>query len=126
MIDASIPLKDRLLIELLRGAVLWTIWLERNRLCFNVSSPSSIKVIGTKIIALTQFWCKSKEDDSFSKLNLIIPFTVKNLPDLLLMEEIRSPAMTPALDLLGQGSGDGNPPYPMSGVEDEDEDLLDL
>ena len=29
LIDASIPLKDRLLVELLRGVVLWTIWLEK-------------------------------------------------------------------------------------------------
>ena len=54
-----------------------------------------------------------------------MPFDVKNLPDLLLLEEERSPDTTQALDLLVQGSGDGNPPSPMSGDE-EDEDLLDL
>jgi hypothetical protein len=125
LIDASIPFKDRLLIELLRGAVLWIIWLERNRLCFNDSTPCSIKILGTKIISLTQFWCQSRGDDYFFKLNLIMPFDVKDLPDLLLLEEARSPEPIQALDLLVQGSGDGNPPSPMSGDE-EDEDLLDL
>ena len=55
-----------------------------------------------------------------------MPFDVKNLPDLLPMEEVSNPDMTSALDLVVQGSGDGNPPYPMSGDEEEDEDLLDL
>ena len=126
MIDASIPFKDRLLIELLRGAVLWIIWLERNRLCFNDSTPCSIRCIGTKIISLTQFWYQSRGDDYFLKLNLIMSFDVKDLPDLLLLEVDRSPEPTQALDLLVQGSGDGNPPYPMFGDEEEDEDLLDL
>lgn len=29
ILDASIPLKDKLLLEMIRGAVLWVIWLEK-------------------------------------------------------------------------------------------------
>ena len=55
-----------------------------------------------------------------------MPFDVKNLPDHLPLEEVRNPDTTQALDLVVQGSGDGNTPYPMSGDAEEDENLLDL
>jgi zinc-binding in reverse transcriptase len=35
IIDSCIPLKDKVLIELIRGAVCWTIWLKRNNVIFN-------------------------------------------------------------------------------------------
>ena len=54
-----------------------------------------------------------------------MPFDVKDLPDFLLLEVERSPESIQALAPLVQGSGDGNPPSPMSGNE-EDDDLLDL
>lgn len=34
ILDAGIPLKDRRLLELVRSAVLWSVWLERNRVFF--------------------------------------------------------------------------------------------
>lgn len=49
MIDAVISLKDRLLVEMLRGAILWTILLKRNRICFYDSNPLPIKSIATEI-----------------------------------------------------------------------------
>ena len=81
ILDAAIPLKDRLLIELVRGAVLWQIWLERNNIIFKGSSPQSLKVLGSKIISLVLFWCKSNSDKSYFKLTLILPCDVKKLPD---------------------------------------------
>lgn len=33
-IDVPIPLKDKLLVEFVRGTVLWTLWMEKNKLCF--------------------------------------------------------------------------------------------
>ena len=69
--------KDRLLVELLRGSILWTIWLERNRICFNDTNPLPIKSIGTRIISFASFWCQSRLDDSFLKLSLMLPSDVK-------------------------------------------------
>ena len=37
LLDAWIPLKDCLLIELIRAATLWTIWLARNNVLFGVN-----------------------------------------------------------------------------------------
>ena len=34
LLDVYIPLKDILLVELIRGVVLWNIWLEMNRIIF--------------------------------------------------------------------------------------------
>lgn len=33
-LDAVVHLKDMLLLELGRGAILWSVWLVRNKLCF--------------------------------------------------------------------------------------------
>ena len=79
LLDASIPLKDRLLIEMVRGAVLWTVWLARNKLCFQgvFSNPRSI---GAQILSLLNFWVTSRNDGSKLKLSLIIPSDISNLP----------------------------------------------
>ena len=65
-------------------------------------------------------------------------FDVKDLPDLIMLEEARSPATTQAMDLLLSLAQDTHtsgiyagfwqwqPPSPMYGEEEEDEDLLDL
>jgi len=64
-------------------------------------------------------------------------FDVKDLPDLILLEEERRPDTTQVMDLLLslsqetpvgdlQGFGNGNPPSPMFGEEEEDEDLSDM
>ena len=116
LLDASIPLKDRLLVELLRGAILWIVWLERNRVIFHDNStPISAKSLGLKIISLATFWCKSRSENSYLKLSLMLPYDVKDLPDHILEEEEEST----------QVSGTGSPPGQMSGEELTDEDLLD-
>ena len=69
---ASIPLKDSYLVEMIRGAVLWSIWLARNKLCFQ-GVTTNPRAIGSQIIAFTNFWCKCRNDGSLFKLSLILP-----------------------------------------------------
>ena len=88
LLDASIPLKDQLLVELIRGAVLWVIWLERNDLIFNNSEIRPIQALAAKIIALTTFWCKNIGDSSYLKLTIILPNDVKDIPHSLGPREI--------------------------------------
>lgn len=59
-IDTCIPLKDRVLIELHRGAIMWTIWLERNRLIFKGATCKNSAMMGAQIIAMASFWCQKK------------------------------------------------------------------
>lgn len=56
-LDRCIPLslKDPHLVELTRGAVLWTLWIERNRIIFK-GHIRSIRNIGSQIIATAKFW----------------------------------------------------------------------
>jgi hypothetical protein len=56
-IDCSIPLKDNVIVEMVRETILWVIWLERNKLCFTNGKCRNIKVVGLQIISLTSFWC---------------------------------------------------------------------
>lgn len=60
LIDAQVPLKDKYVIEIKRGAVLWIIWLERNKLCFTDKLKRSFRAIGLHIISIAQFLCKQK------------------------------------------------------------------
>jgi hypothetical protein len=71
-IDCCIPLKDRNLVELIRSAVCWVVWLERNNITFNHAAPS-FKSLGLKIINLTTFWCKIRNASQLLKLSLILP-----------------------------------------------------
>lgn len=43
-IDFGTPLKDRYTVELIRGAAMWTIWLERNQLCFTQHKCRSLEI----------------------------------------------------------------------------------
>jgi zinc-binding in reverse transcriptase len=55
-IDYSIPLKNQYVVELIRGAVLWSVWLERNRLCFHDQSKlKNVDVVGLLIINLARY-----------------------------------------------------------------------
>jgi hypothetical protein len=55
-IDYSILLKNQYVVELIRGAVSWSVWLERNRLCFHdQSKPKNVAVIGLQIIILARY-----------------------------------------------------------------------
>ena len=90
-IDALIPFKDRYLIELVRGAVLWVMWLTRNKLCFH-GIHTSLRSIGSQIISLAQFWVRSKGRGTLLTLSLVLPTDVMQLPvffDNFLLQEVR-------------------------------------
>lgn len=78
-INALIPLKNKPMVELVRGAVLWCIWLERNKICFQNTSIPSVQAMGSKIIALSTFWCQSLNNGSLLHLSLILPLNTNNL-----------------------------------------------
>jgi hypothetical protein len=78
-LDSNIPLKDVVLIETVRGAVLWVIWLERNRIYFNNTRCRNIKSIGLQIISLISFWCTNTGIGNLLKLSLVLPQTTDDL-----------------------------------------------
>lgn len=45
IIDAQVPLNDKFLVELIIGAVLWTIWFEINSVCFRGAFGKTPEVI---------------------------------------------------------------------------------
>jgi hypothetical protein len=52
-------------VELVRGAVLWTVWLERNKLYFTDKDACSVSVLERKIISLATYWCSQKGKSRF-------------------------------------------------------------
>jgi hypothetical protein len=106
-IDACIPMKESKLVELIRGAVLWTIWLERNRLIFKGGTVKTIQGLGVQIRSVASFWCKNQKIDSCSKFNLMLPCNVKDLLGFM------------ALNSMEEAQGT----IPMLGVEMDSEDL---
>ena len=86
ILDAYIPLKDKKLLELIRGAVLWTVWIERNNMCFQNKNPRIVQGIASSIVALASFWCQSKQNDSYFKLSLILPFDTTDLAQVEIIE----------------------------------------
>lgn len=59
--------------------MLWCIWLERNKLCFQNTCLPSLKSVGSKIISLTSFWCNTLHNGYTLHLSLILPFDTNNL-----------------------------------------------
>jgi hypothetical protein len=55
MIDYCIPLKDKLLVELIHSAVCWIIWFERNNIIFKDTFVSSISSLGFRMERNTKF-----------------------------------------------------------------------
>jgi hypothetical protein len=90
------------LIELIRGAVLWVIWLERNIICLQERNCRSIQSIGMRIIGLASSWCKSRNANMFLKLNLVFPQDEKSLhlQDSPLMMDLVAMA-----EMVNHGSG---------------------
>jgi hypothetical protein len=62
-IDAIFPYKNSEVCELIRGAVIWIIWKERNKLIFEGENYKSIKAIGSSIISLAKYWSLRKIDE---------------------------------------------------------------
>lgn len=78
-IDYCIPLKDANLEEIIRGSVLWSLWLDRNRIVFKDGRIQDIKFLGSKILSVAYFWASQQKSDLSSQLNLILPCDVKDL-----------------------------------------------
>ena len=78
-INAFIPLKNAPLVEIVRGVVLWCVWLEKNKLCFQNTCVPSLSSVGTKIISLVDFWCKTLLSSSLLHLSLILPLDTNHL-----------------------------------------------
>jgi hypothetical protein len=74
-----IPLKNNFVVEMIRGVILWTVWLERNKLCFTDKKACSISVLGNKIISLAQYWCSKKGKVNLLQLSLVMPQEVGDL-----------------------------------------------
>jgi hypothetical protein len=73
-------LKNQYVVELIRGAVLWIVWLERNRLCFaNKGKPKHVTVTGMQIISLARYWCGIKGKTNLLHLSIILPQDVEVL-----------------------------------------------
>jgi hypothetical protein len=67
------------LVETIRGAVLWVIWIERNKLCFNNTMCRNIKALGLQIISLTAFRYSNTSTSNLLKLLLVLPHTTDDL-----------------------------------------------
>lgn len=80
---AIIPLKDKPLLKLVRGSILWVVWLERNRTCFNNTTCRSIQSVAIKIISLATFWCKSRAGNLFLQTILILCFDLKDVVQVI-------------------------------------------
>lgn len=65
LLDTWIPLKNSLLIKLIRAVTIWVVWLARNRVCLNDAEIPSLASLGSQIIYVTSYWCKSNSNDSF-------------------------------------------------------------
>jgi hypothetical protein len=44
-LDYGILLKNKYVMELIKGVVHWAIWFERNRLCSNTCTPKSVAML---------------------------------------------------------------------------------
>jgi hypothetical protein len=79
LLDAFIHLKRAQLLKLIRGAVLWTIWLERNCNCFHSITPKTVQAFDIKFLSLVQFWCTHLGDSLLHDIKLILPQDVQRL-----------------------------------------------
>jgi hypothetical protein len=79
LLDAVIPFKNRIVAENDRGVVMWIIWLERNRICFQNKGVRSVKIIGMHILSLVTYWYQQGLKAANDELMLLLPPNVNNL-----------------------------------------------
>lgn len=82
-------MKDANVVEMIRGVVLWSIWLKRDRLIFRDGNAKSLQVVGSHIISLVQFWCKNQKYDACNIFKYIIPCDAEGLAGNLLTNFIK-------------------------------------
>jgi hypothetical protein len=67
------------LCEIIRGAFLWIIWNERNKIIFQNKKHSSIRALENSIISLPKHWCRLKGENYSNNLHMILPTDVHSL-----------------------------------------------
>lgn len=87
-LDQGIPLRDTLLLELIKAVTIWTLRLIRNKICFNNTPIPFVASHASSIISFTSYCCKSRKDNSFYKLFLLLPFVVGPLHQPVTIIEI--------------------------------------
>jgi hypothetical protein len=85
-INAFIPYKDENICKMLRGAILWIIWNERNRLIFRGGVCKNIRALGSKNINLIKYWNQLKSNEN---IHLMVPPNVNSPPLQILEEQLR-------------------------------------
>jgi hypothetical protein len=78
-LDSCIPLKNKYVIEMIRGAVLWNVWLERNRLCFTNYKSRTVSMLAMQIISMAHHWCQKKGRVDLLYLSLVLPQEIAEL-----------------------------------------------
>lgn len=78
-IDNLIPLKDKKIVELVRGAVIWSIWLEKNRNIFRGGNIKSYRSLDISIINLVKYLCQMSKNNSYLKTQLVLLVDVERL-----------------------------------------------
>jgi hypothetical protein len=90
IIDANFSYKNNDICEIIRGAFLWTIWKERNKIVFERAKCKSLRALGNSIITLAKYWCRKKDDDYQFNLHLILPQNITMLPVQVLKRSLES------------------------------------
>jgi hypothetical protein len=73
---------------MMRGAVLWVLWNERNRLIFEGGTVKSLRTLGGDIISLIKYWSHLNYKDNLDITHSIIPPKVNSLPLQLTLENL--------------------------------------
>jgi hypothetical protein len=73
ILDCCIPLKDKLLVELIRSAVCWILWMTCNKYIFDKAPILFVKSLGLQTIHLAKFWCNARNVSQMLNLTLMLP-----------------------------------------------------
>lgn len=65
---------------MVRGTVIWSVWLERNKIIFKGGKIKSAKSLGMYIVNLVKYWCQLGKNNSYLKAQMVIPWDVNDLP----------------------------------------------
>jgi hypothetical protein len=87
-LNVFIPFKDDNICEMVRRAVTWVIWKERNRLIFKEGSCKSLRSIGGDLITLLKYWGQIKGNRCLDNLHLIVPTYVNDLSLQIIEEQL--------------------------------------
>lgn len=96
-------LPDSHLCEILRGALLWTIWNERNRIIFRGGDCKSIRQLGYSRNSLAKHWFQIKGNEYQAQLHYILPPDVQSLPVQVLEEVLSVVPVEEEEDGFGEG-----------------------